>query len=141
MKFKDLFNNNMYKIGPDEFNRFLICSCLLILVIKIFITSFFVDIVLIMFFAVLIYRLFSKDKYKIYKQNDEYIEFKNKVLKPFNYIKLKYKNRKNYIYKKCHKCKKILRLKLPDKIGIKHVNCPTCNKRNTYIILKKSKVK
>ncbi len=60
------------------------------------------------------YRVFSKNIEKRRKENAKWMRFENKV-----------KCRKTHIFRKCPKCKSVLRLK---KIKGKHrVSCPHCN--------------
>ena len=49
-------------------------------------------------------------------------------------------NDKYHVYTKCHKCKKVLKLPLPYKRGIKHTICPNCHKKITFITFKKQKI-
>ena len=39
------------------------------------------------------------------KENDKYLEIKDKIIKLFDYNKKKYKDRNTHMYKKCPKCK------------------------------------
>ena len=73
------------------------------------------------------------------KENKLFLKMKNKVKKPFEVIQ---KNRedKYHIYKRCPKCKTILRLPLPAKRGIKHAKCPHCKRKVTLFTLKYQKV-
>ena len=64
---------------------------------------------------------------------------KRKLLKPFKDFKRNCKD-KDYVYKRCNKCKTIVKLPLPSKRGIKHAKCPKCKKRLTFITLKKLKI-
>ena len=48
-------------------------------------------------------------------------------LKPFRNIRRNIKD-KEYIYKNCRHCKKLLKLPIPYKRGIKEVKCPKCNR-------------
>ena len=131
---KKIYDFMKYRYGIDEFYKFLLMFVLFLLIINIFLNSIIIRILELIFIIVMIYRVFSLNKYKRVKENNEYLDLKRKVLNLFK------KNKNNFIYKKCHKCKTILKLKIPNKRGIKHVKCPTCNKRNTYLIIKKSKI-
>ena len=85
------------------------------------------------------YRVFSKKIYKRSNENKLYLKLKNNILRPFRNIKRNIKDKDN-IYKKCSKCKRILKLSRPYKSGIKHVKCPKCGKRFSVIVFKKQKV-
>lgn len=115
--------------GIDSFGIFLFISILIIFIIDLFFKNIVLLILYLIFLIVMLYRVFSKNLYKRVKENNEYLDLKRKIINLFK--------KDEYLYKKCHKCHTKMRLKRPSKIGIKHVKCPTCNKRNTYIILKK----
>ena len=85
------------------------------------------------------YRLISKDKYKRDKENKKYLSIKKTILKPFTVLIKNIKDRNN-IYRRCHKCKTILKLPLPYERGIQHTKCPNCGKRITFITLRKVKI-
>ena len=87
----------------------------------------------------LLYRSFSKQLTIRRKENEKYLKIKRKIIHPIMDIK-KYLNDDYHIYRKCHHCNTILKLPIPNKRGIKHSKCPTCKKRNTFLILKKIKV-
>ena len=123
------FMKNRY--GIDELNKFLIKFYLILTFISIFINinilSYFKILILIIF----IFRSISKNKFDRNKENRIYLDLKN------NRFKIKV-NKHNYIYKKCKKCKKKLRLPLPKNIGIKTVKCPNCkNKMKVFVLRKK----
>lgn len=134
MRNRRLYDFMKARYGVDEFYKFLLMFVLFLLIINIFLNSIIIRILELIFIIVMIYRVFSLNKYKRVKENNEYLDLKRKVLNLFK------RNKNSFIYKKCHKCKTILKLKIPNKRGIKHVKCPTCNKRNTYLIIKKSKI-
>ena len=124
--------NNFFKgrYGIDELYRFLLIIICFIIIINLFINSFIIGLIELLLFIIMIYRALSKKIYKRVKENNIYLDIKRKIKNIF--IKDKY-----YIYKKFHYCKTKLRLKKPNSIGIKHVICPNCNKRNRYLIIKK----
>ena len=131
MKLLEYYNKFMKnRYGIDELNKFFIKLYLIILFISIFINfeilSYFKLILAIMF----IFRSLSKNKFDRSKENRIYLDIKS------NRLKLKGNN--NYIYKKCKKCKKKLRVPLPKSIGIKTVECPNCkNKMKVFVLRKK----
>ena len=87
----------------------------------------------------MIYRVLSKNIYKRKQENKIYKEVKTELLKPFINIKRNIED-KNYIYKRCPKCKKTLKLPIPFERGLKHTKCPNCKRRVTIFTLKKQKV-
>lgn len=85
------------------------------------------------------YRVLSKNCYQRRKENKLFLELKTELLKPFLNIKRNI-NDKDYIYKRCPKCKKTLKLPIPFERGIKHTKCPNCKNKVTLFTLKKQKL-
>jgi len=75
----------------------------------------------------LFFRFFSKNIYARSKENGRFMSFWNKVKAFFRLQKGKIKDRKTHVYKKCTKCKAVIRL--PRKKGKHTVVCPKCSER------------
>ncbi len=136
--------NNLQKFmygryGYDDLYKFLFKFYIVLFIINLFIRNNILVIVEFITIIVMFYRFFSKNIYKRSNENQKFIEIKNKMLKPFDNIKRNRKD-KNHIYKKCHKCKTILKLPLPMKRGFKHAKCPECGKRVTLFAFKYQKI-
>ena len=127
------------RYGIDDIYKDALFIYLILLILNIFLKSQIIHILQWIIFVVILYRSFSKQIKQRRKENDKYLKFKKKILKPFKNIKDYFKD-KNHIYKKCHHCDTVLKLPIPTKRGIKHSTCPTCKKRNTYLILRKLKI-
>lgn len=70
------------------------------------------------------FRVFSKNIQKRRSENAKWLVFENMVKKQFRLLRDRWKFRKTHIFRKCPKCKAILRLK---KIkGSHNVTCPHC---------------
>ncbi|MDE6123963.1 MAG: hypothetical protein K2G22_01865 [Eubacterium sp.] len=70
------------------------------------------------------FRVFSKNLEKRRKENAKWLVFENKVKKHFRLFRDRWKFRSTHIFRKCPKCKAVLRLK---KIkGSHNVTCPHC---------------
>ncbi len=128
------------RYGVDDLYKFLFkCFFCLVLINLIFHNTilFYIELLI---FVIMVYRVLSKNIYKRRRENEKFLNFKKKLLKPFSNIKRNYRDRKQYVYKKCHNCKTTLRLPLPSKRGINHVKCPECKKRLTVFSLRKEKI-
>lgn len=140
MNFIYKFKKFMYnRYGFDELSKALFKIYILVLIINLFIklnVIFYIEILIIIF---ILFRYFSKNISRREKENKLFLSVKNKLLRPLNTIKRNIKD-KNNVYKKCHKCKMVLKLPLPNKRGFKTVKCPECKHRNKYLILKKEKI-
>lgn len=120
----------------DNLNRFILVLFVILFVISLFVRNFYIDIIKILLLIIFIFRLVSKDKSKRYKENKMYLKIKNKILHPFSKGS---KRDKDSVYKRCSKCKTVLKLPLPKKRGINHAKCPSCGKRLTIVNLRVKK--
>lgn len=128
------------RYGIDEFYYFFLYSYIILVCISLFLKVpylFWIELVL---FVIMFYRVFSKNISRRRKENATYLKVRNRILKPFQNKKRNWKDRNDYIYKKCHRCKTTLRIPLPSERGIKHTTCPKCKKKLTVFCLRKEKV-
>ena len=120
------------RYGTDRLHRVLSWVYLAILIISIFIARS-ADIkvyyaVLLLGLAVLVFsffRVFSKNIEKRRKENERWLAFENRIKKRFRILRDRWKFRKTHVFKKCPKCKAVLRLKRIK--GTHTVTCPHCN--------------
>ncbi len=73
------------------------------------------------------FRFFSKNIYARQKENRRFMGVWSKIKSFFKLQKDRFKDRKTHVYKKCHKCKAVLRL--PKRKGKHSVVCPKCRER------------
>ena len=73
------------------------------------------------------FRFFSKNIYARQKENGRFMMFWNKMKPFFRLQKDRFRDRKTHVYKKCKKCKAVIRL--PRKKGKHTVVCPKCSER------------
>ena len=134
MNFINKIQRFMYgRYGIDKLTRFLFYLYIILLILNMFLSSYVLFIIELILIAIMSYRTLSK---KIYKRSNENAKF----MKIVNAFKSKPKNTDSHIYKRCHYCRRVLRLPIPSKKGIKHVKCPDCHRRNTFLILKSEKI-
>ena len=130
LQYYNKFMKNRY--GVDELNKFFLKLYLIIMFINIFINFKILNYFKLIIFVIFVFRSLSKNIFDRSKENRIYLDIKS------NRFKIKRNNKNNYIYKKCKKCKKKLRLPIPSSIGIKTVKCPNCkNKMKVFVIRKK----
>lgn len=128
------------RYGIDELYKFLFWLYIILFIVNLFLRNGIINIIDLFIIIIMIYRSFSKNIYQRRKENNLYLKYKNKTLKPFKNIKRNFKDRKTTVYKKCPKCKTTLRLPLPYTRGIKHAKCPECQNKVTFLVLRKVKV-
>ncbi|MCI9233879.1 MAG: hypothetical protein HFH08_04690 [Bacilli bacterium] len=140
MNFMNKFVRFMYgRYGSDEFNHFLFLGYLFCFIINLFFHKNWIFIVEMILVFTIFFRTFSKNIERRKKERQLFLKMKRYIRRPFETTMKNYKD-KEHIYKKCYKCKTILRLPLPDKKGIKHTKCPTCKKKLIVFALKHQKI-
>lgn len=127
------------RYGIDELYKFLFILYIISFTINIFLNSLLLEIISLIIVLFTFYRVFSKNIYKRSKENKKYLKLKKQIVKPFQNIKRDIKD-KDHIYKKCLKCKTVLKLPIPYERGIKHTTCPKCKNKMTFLVLKKEKI-
>ncbi len=126
------------RYGIDELYKFLFKIYICLLIINLFLKSSILLIAELILMIIMFYRVFSKKIYNRSNENTKFLKIKKNIFKIFKPNQSTID--KNHIYKNCHHCSTTLKLPIPPKKGIKHVKCPTCKKRNTYLILKCEKI-
>ena len=113
MKFGDRYIKFMKdRYGIDELYKFLLLICFVLLVINTFVSNNIIRLFEVLLIVIIFYRYMSKNIKLRKKENDKYLEIKDKIIKLFDYNKKKYKDRNTHMYKKCPKCKQKIRLPL-----------------------------
>ena len=140
MKFGDRYIKFMKdRYGIDELYKFLLLICFVLLVINTFVSNNIIRLFEVLLIVIIFYRYMSKNIKLRKKENDKYLEIKDKIIKLFDYNKKKYKDRNTHMYKKCPKCKQ--KIRLPLKKGKHTVKCPKCNYKFEVKCHKNEKVK
>lgn len=140
MKFGDRYIKFMKdRYGVDELYKFLLLICFVLLVINTFISNNVIRLFEVLLIVIIFYRYMSKNIKLRKKENDKYLEIKNKIIKLFDYNKKKYKDRNTHMYKKCPKCKQ--KIRLPLKNGKHTVKCPNCGNKFDVTCHKDEKIK
>ena len=132
MRFRNRLISFMYgRNGFDRYGKFLFIVYFVLVVIQM-IVSIFVPRTISMIISGLIialaiyifFRIFSKNLVKRQAENYKYIQFSARIKTFFSLQKSKIRDRRTHVYKKCPRCKAVLRLK---KIKGKHrAVCPRC---------------
>ena len=127
------------RYGIDELYNFLFKLYICLLIIDLFVKWEILLYLELFIVVIMLYRMFSKNINKRKLENKKFLSIKNAIIKPFHTLSKQVRD-KNNIYKKCSKCKTIIRLPLPYNYGIKHVKCPKCKKKLSVLCLKKEKI-
>lgn len=117
------------RYGTDQLSIALIFLSIALSILSRFLPSRIIDIIYIALLIIAYYRIFSKNTYKRYIENQKFIGFwipiQNKFKRKINRIT----SRKEYKYFKCTNCKQ--RIRVPRGKGKIKVTCPKC--RNIMI--------
>ncbi len=136
--FKYKMQNFLYKVGskfqkfmigrygPDQLYKATVYFVMFLLVLQIFIKNSYLYIFTMVILILNMLRPFSKNHSARYKENQTYLSISSKVKNYLNLQVKKFKDRKEYRYRKCPNCKKLLRLK--NQKGKHTVCCPNCHK-------------
>lgn len=123
-----------HRYGVDELYYFLFKIVIILVIMSLFSSSLYLHIIEIVLLSIMIFRKYSKNRGKRKEENTKYLLLRKKIKKKWR------KTDTDYIYKKCRKCKTILRLPLPSTRGIKHTKCPECQRKMKVLCLKKQQV-
>ena len=123
----------------DSLNKFLSIILIITFIISLFIKALLLDLLNVLLIVIILFRMFTKNRIMVSKQNNIYLKIKKTILKPFDVLIKNIKD-KDHVYKRCHKCKTILKLPIPDKRGFKKTKCPNCQKKMTIFTFKQVKI-
>ena len=128
------------RYGIDELYKFLLITFLILSIINLFLNNNILHLMEVLIIVLALYRVFSKNIQQRRKENNTYLKIKRKIFNYFHTLKSSHEKKKYNVYRKCPKCKTILKLPLPTKRGIKKITCPKCKKKIKTLVLKKQKI-
>lgn len=140
----DKFLYKLYKFmygryGIDDLYKFGLIVCVFISLMNIFINNRIFSIIEILLMVIIIYRSMSKNIYKRRQENQRYLKIKKNIQNKFQLIDRRWKDRNTHMYKRCPKCKTILRL--PLKKGKHTCKCPKCHHKFEVKCRRNEKIK
>ena len=140
MKFQDRLQKFMKgRYGSDDLYNFLFFLYVLLFIINLFVNCNIISVIELLVIVVMFYRFFSKKIYVRSNENQNFLKLKKALLRPFGNLKRNFKD-KEHVYKRCSKCKTILKLPLPSKRGLNKAKCPHCNNSVSLFTLKKERI-
>lgn len=138
-KMRAKFSSFMYgRNGVDRLYHFLIWTIIAISLLNIFLKEWSLSVIGLLIFIYALFRVFSRNVYRRQKENQVYLvcvgkirnffaEMKKKIFSTAALEKNKWRDRGTHVYKRCPKCKNILRL--PRVKGKHTAACPCCGNR------------
>ena len=128
MKFTEKLARMMIgRYGSDSLNRFIVIVALVLTVVNIFLNNFFLYIAAMLLLLLSSLRTLSRRIDARRKENAVYLRAVRRFTGFFKLIGNRWRDRKTHVYRKCPKCKAVLRL--PKKRGKHTVACPKCKER------------
>lgn len=135
VKFINWYQKQMYhRYGIDNLYFFLFKIFTFIVILNLFLSMNSLLIIEIILLFIMSFRKYSKNIDARRRENSKYLSLRRSLKESFQ------KRDKDHIYKRCRKCKTILRLPLPSTRGIKHTKCPSCQKKLKVLCLRKQKI-
>ncbi len=136
---REKFTSFMYgRNGIDQLYHFLFWTIVSLSLLNIFLKEWVLTVIELLILVYALFRVFSRNVYRRQKENQVYLVCVGKIRNFFGGIKKKisskaalesnkWRDRKTHVYKRCPKCKNILRL---PKVKGKHTAaCPCCGNR------------
>lgn len=128
------------RYGIDQLYKALLWAYLAIMMLGLIlgrtVNTKIYTVISIISFALIVYaffRVFSKNIEKRRQENAKWLSLTAKIKKHFRLRKDRWKFRKTHIFRKCPKCKAVLRLKRIK--GSHNVSCPHCKNSFTIKVL------
>ena len=110
--------------GADKLNSHLMYLLFILVIIELFTNSKPLMILSLFLMFYIYFRMFSKNIYKRYAENQKYVQFIAPITKKVNFFKKKRKD-KTHKYYKCPTCKQVVRV--PKGRGKIEISCPKCH--------------
>ncbi len=125
--------------GMDALNFFLMMLFCVLILVDAFVQTYWLSGIGGLVLIFMLYRIFSKKLQLQAKMNGPFKKVEEKLKLEAKYKKLKKRDRYTHIYKKCPKCKHVLRAKrMPEK---RVIPCPNCGADVTFKAVKEKQPK
>ena len=114
------------RYGVDTLNNHALFLVIALFVLNIFFNNRIIMLLGYLIWFIVIYRMFSRQTYKRYQENEKYLKMIQPIKKRFNVINKNHQD-KEHKYYLCPSCKQIVRV--PKGRGKITITCPTCKNR------------
>lgn len=111
------------RYGVDTLNTHALYLVIFLLILNIFFNNFIIMIIGYALWLIILYRMFSKQIYKRYNENEKYLNMIKPLSMFFKLQKTRLSDRQHKYYR-CPQCKQMVRL--PKGRGKIIVTCPKC---------------
>jgi len=114
----------MGRYGIDDLGRFLLGMALIILLMSRFFLRTALYAVSLSVLIIVYYRIFSKNINSRYRENQAFLNYKNKLINFIRKQKYIFKQRRIYRIYKCPGCGQ--KIRIPKGKGMVQITCPKC---------------
>ncbi len=126
---REKFHRFMHgRYGVDHFSNFLLVLAVVIMALQLVlrwnITTLILNIIALAILGYAYFRIFSRNHYKRYQENEKYLQYHNRVKDFFAHEKGNMEQRKTHRIFKCPNCAQSIRV--PKGKGKIAITCPTC---------------
>jgi DNA-directed RNA polymerase subunit RPC12/RpoP len=126
MNFNNRLRNFMMgRYGVDQLNKFIIGFGFILMIISIFFPNNITYKLSIILIIICYLRMFSRNHDKRYKENNIFLDYKNRFLNIFKKQKYKWEQKKTYHIYKCPTCSQ--KIRIPKGKGKICITCPKCH--------------
>ena len=111
MRFTEKLARMMYgRYGNDNFNRFILVMACILAVVNVFEPNIVMSLLPTVLIFWCTFRMLSRNIAARRRENSRYLKIIGPIKNKIKLLKNKFKDRKTHVYKKCPKCKAVLRL-------------------------------
>jgi DNA-directed RNA polymerase subunit RPC12/RpoP len=126
MNFNNRLRNFMMgRYGVDQLNKFLISLGFIIIIISAFFPNIITYNLSLILIIICYFRMLSRNHAKRYKENNIYLNYKNRFFNIFKKQKYNSEQRKTYHIYKCPTCSQ--KIRIPKGKGKICITCPKCH--------------
>ena len=112
------------RYGVDSLSRFLSVVLLAVIILRMFIRIPLSGTITLVILVILYWRMFSRNIPKIYEQNQQFLQIRDKLLGRFSDFGSNMSQMKDYHIYKCPRCNQ--KIRIPRGKGHIMVRCPKC---------------
>lgn len=128
MNWRDRLNRFMYgRYGQDQFSRFLLAVCLVLLVLSFFVRIPGLSLVILVLLGYVYFRMLSRNVPARYAENQKFLELKDSVLGFFRGKSGRARKQGDHMIFRCPKCSQ--KIRIPCGKGMVEITCPKCRTR------------
>ena len=125
MNWRDRLSRFMYgRYGQDQFSRFLLGVCLVLLILSFFIRIPGLGILILMLLGYVYFRMLSKNITSRSAENRKYLELKERFLRFFKGKPGRAQRQGDNMIFRCPKCSQ--KIRIPCGKGMVEITCPRC---------------